>query len=88
MKDVIISAACRAKVNGELNVFPVHRHCDFFEWMKLLNCDYERGKVDQGFIAWNGKQERFVSRVEAAKIAYEAGQIDDEVVRLYSEDLY
>ena len=88
MKDVIISAACRATVNGELNIFPVHRHCDFFEWMKLLNCDYERGHVEQGFIAWNGKQERFVSRVEAAKIAYEAGQIDDEVVRLYSEDLY
>lgn len=83
----IISAAVRATVNGKLNVFPLHRHSDFFEWMYLLHCDYDRTSIEQGFIAYD-TEERFVSRVEAAKIAYEAGQIGDKVTSLYSEDLY
>ena len=91
---MIISAACRATVNGIKNVFPVHRHADFFLWMKLLHCDYDKNEVEQGFIDWNGAYERFVSREEAAKIAVECNQICRKGKMsfnpncLYSEDIY
>ena len=42
----------------------------------------------QGFVT---SLSRFVDRREAAKIAYDAGQVDDDVLergKLYSEDLY
>lgn len=46
----------------------------------------EKGLMDaQGFLTSHG---RFVSREEAAKIAYEAGQIPYEVSALMSENLY
>ena len=85
---MIISAACRAKVNGELNIFPVHRHCDFYEWMKLLNCSYNKNEVEEGFINWDGNEERFVSRAEAGEIAFDCGQIPRIMKPLFSEDLY
>ena len=40
---------------------------------------------EQGFITNEGK---FVDRVEAAKIAFECGQIKKEKRILFSEDLY
>lgn len=40
---------------------------------------------EQGFLT---NQNRFVTRSEAAKIAFIAGQIDEETNRLFSEDLY
>ena len=89
---MITSAAVRAKVNGEMNVFPVHRHCDFFLWMKLLHCDFDKNNVEQGFIEWNGKEERFINRVEALKLARECHQkIDEDKIfgnELYSEALW
>lgn len=85
---MIISAACRATVNGEKHVFPVHRHCDFFDWMYMLKCDYDKNNVEQGFIDWDGTNEYFVSRQEAAKIALACGQILKPISTLYSEDLY
>lgn len=39
----------------------------------------------QGFIT---NKDRFVDRIEAAQIAYEAKQIDKPLKRLFSEDLY
>jgi len=39
----------------------------------------------QGFVTDNG---RFVSREEAAKIAFASGQIKEQKERLFSEDLY
>ena len=89
---MIISAAVRAKVNGEENVFPVHRHADFFLWMKFLHCKYDKEKVEQGFIDWNEleQKEEFVSRVEAFKRAQSAYQIPrwKEPTELFSEDLW
>jgi hypothetical protein len=40
---------------------------------------------EQGFIT---NKNRFVSRQEAANIAFAAGQIKEETNRLFSEDLY
>lgn len=89
---MIISAACRAKVNGKWHNFPIHRHSDFFLWMKLLNCDYNKEEVIQGFLNWDRESatETFVDRVQAFKIAQSCGQIDKNlpVQPLYSEDLY
>ena len=89
---MIISAAVRAKVNSEVNVFPVHHHCDFFLWMKLLHCNLDKDSVEQGFIDWDGKEERFVDRAAALQIARECNQIihEDEVYagELFSEALW
>lgn len=43
------------------------------------------GKNTQGFLT---NLNRFVTREEAAKIAFEAGQIQKEKKKLFSEDLY
>ena len=93
---MIISAACRGYVNGEYNIFPVMRHGDFFRWMKILHCQYDKNEIEQGFIVWDENQriERFVSRQEAAKIAIENNQILPNMKEsfnpncLYSEDIY
>lgn len=42
-------------------------------------------KEKQGFIT---NKDRFVDRIEAAQIAYEAKQIDKPLKKLFSEDLY
>ena len=55
---MIISAAVKATVNGEENVFPVMRHADFFLWMKLLHCQYDKASVEQGFIDWNELEQK------------------------------
>lgn len=91
---MIISAAVKATVNNEENVFPVHRHANFFLWMKLLHCQYDKANVEQGFIDWDGSEERFVSRAEAAQIAIKCNQILPHMREefnpncLYSEDIY
>ena len=89
---MIISAACRAVVNGEENVFPIMRHGDFYKWMKLLHCQYNKNEVEQGFIAYNPKtrKEEFVNRVDAWLHARECGQIksNEAIGILYSEDLW
>lgn len=91
---MITSAACRAVVNNENVTIKVHRHCDFYEIMKLLHCQYDKNKVEQGFIEWDGKEERFVSRQEAARIALKCNQILPHMMEefdpncLYSEDCW
>ena len=47
--------------------------------------DGKEYKTIQGFITSCG---RFVNREKAAKIAYESGQIREQVKRLFSEELY
>lgn len=47
--------------------------------------DGKEYKTTQGFITSCG---RFVTREEAAEIAYNSGQIKKQVKRLFSEDLY
>jgi len=93
---MIISAAMRAVVNGELNIFKVHRHGDFYLWMKQLHCAYTKDEVEDGFIDWDetNRVERFVSRAEAAQIAIQNNQVLPHMMKdfnpncLYSEDLY
>lgn len=87
---MITSAACRATVNGTKQIFKVHRHPDFFLWMKQIGCEYDKDTVKQGFIDWDFalKKERFVSREEAAKIAFECGQIPYKKEELFTEDLW
>ena len=87
---MITSAACRAIVNGTRQIFPVHRHSDFFLWMKLLQCDYDKNSVEQGFIDWDRESstKTFVNRDRAFEIAKNCGQITTTLPPLYSEDLY
>lgn len=47
--------------------------------------DAECGEYIQGFLT---NKNRFVDREEGAIIAFNAGQIDKEIKRLHSEDLY
>ena len=88
---MITSGAVRATINGEDLILPVMRHSHFFEWMKLLHCNYDKNSVEQGVIDWDGTTEKFVSRAEAMKIAKECNQLlhpDDVLGELYTEDLY
>lgn len=71
------------------------------EYAKHLSVEWKEGKRDenglpdvknesngityQGFMTSKG---RFVDRKEAAKIAYECGQITKQVKTLYSEDIF
>lgn len=45
----------------------------------------ECGEYEQGFLT---SKNRFVSREEAAEIAYKVGQIDKQRETLFSEDIY
>ena len=89
---MITSAAVRAQVNGEENIFKVMRHCDFFHWMKQLHCNYHKASVEQGFIYYDpyNEHEIFLNRVDAFKMAQKCGQIDKNrpVTSLFSEDLW
>jgi hypothetical protein len=89
---MITCAAVKAVVNGSENVFPVHRHRDFYWWMKMLGLEYDAPNSTQGFIDWDGKEERFVDRATALQIARECNQIihEDEVYagELFSEALW
>ena len=87
---MIISAACYGYINGDWAIIPCHRHSDFFEIMKVLKCSYDKTTIQQGFIDYkdSSKMKRFVSREDAAKIAFECGQIKELKDTLFSEDLY
>lgn len=89
---MIISAACRAVVNGEKVIIPCHRHSNFFEIMKVLHCQYDKASVEQGFIDWDEleRKEEFVSRTEAFKRAQWANQVPrwKEPTELFSEMLW
>lgn len=81
-KEYILCAAIRRKhpregfpywegTNDIMNIEIGYRHCDIFHRFhgELIN-------TDQGFYTSKG---RFVDRIEAMKIAYEAGQVSEEV---------
>ena len=88
---MIESAACRAIINNnETVVIKCHRHCDFYETMKLLHINYRKASVEQGFIDWDGHNETFLDRLEAFKKAQVCGQIDKKMPlqELYSEMLW
>lgn len=59
-----------------------YRHHDI---LQRFPEEVSRKPDDQGFYTSKG---RFVSRQEAAKIAYKSDQIENEIDVLYSENLY
>lgn len=89
---MIISAAVRGTINGEYNIFPVHRHADFFVWMKHLHCHYDKNEIEHGFLNYvHPNICEFVSREEAYKIALRDNQLKEPTNtpgELFSEDLY
>ena len=89
---MITSAACRATVNGTKQTFKVHRHPDFFLWMKQLGCEYDKSTVEQGFINWDRESstESFVDRKQAFQIAQACGQVEAwrPPQPLYTADLW
>ena len=69
-----------------------HRHGQAMWTMSCLtglrsveNAEDGVGEYEQGFLT---NTNRFVDREEAAKIAFDYGQIKEETKRLFSEDLY
>ena len=61
-------------------------HCCILTFSAITGeTDTDRGENVQGFLT---SQNRFVNRVEGAKIAFQAGQIKEQLINLYSEDLY
>lgn len=64
-----------------------HRHHNCFTTLSLI-CEDKKAfnyEKQQGFLT---NTNRFVTREEAAIIAYKAKQIKEEVKKLFSEDLY
>ena len=55
------------------------------EWNSAVGISDGSIKTTQGFMTSIG---RFVNRKEAAKIAYNCGQITEEKVSLFSEDIF
>ena len=65
-------------------VFAGWRHHNCFTPMVLLP-EWKKFKHTQGFLTSKGN---FVDRREGGKVAFNAGQIDEENECLFSEDLY
>jgi hypothetical protein len=95
-KDIPIKKLIKNNVNPnnikEGLVFCGFRHCHCMYTMvsvtglrSVENAEDGVGEEVQGFLT---NKNRFVDREEAAKIAFIAGQIKEEINRLHSEDLY
>ena len=67
----------------DMKVYTGRRHSDIIR--ANVNVDFAFSQCEQGFITDKGE---FVSRSEAAKIAYKCGQIKEQKRQLFSEDLY
>ncbi len=61
------------------------RHHNCLMTMREFAYDRDHTKVKQGFLT---NQDRFVTRKEAAQLAYKCGQISKEQKTLFSEDLW
>jgi hypothetical protein len=61
------------------------RHTNIIATHYKLTGQITRVENEQGFLT---SANRFVSREEAADIAFEAGQTKDRKVKLFSEDIY
>lgn len=61
------------------------RHHNCFIVMDRKFREGIKGVLTQGFLT---STDRFLDRIEAAQIAFEAGQISDPKFKLFSEDLY
>lgn len=84
-KEIIVAAAI-SKDGKVWSVPKPGRHNDVILLIcNELNILYVGCEYHQGFLTSKG---RFVERMEAARIAYEAGQITEKKYKLYSEDLW
>lgn len=63
------------------------RHAKIFKRMRDEGIECDKNDYQQGFIT-NERRMHFVSRQEAAGIAYYANQIDERKKELFSEDLW
>ena len=62
-----------------------HRHSDCILTLQSIYPDYSNHRIDKGFLT---NYKNFVSRHQAAKIAYECGQTEKDEELLTSEHLY
>jgi hypothetical protein len=81
MNQVIVSAAVR--YNGK--IYEGSRHPKIMGFIWAMNPYQKITQEDQGFVDNTGK---FLSREEAAKVAFEAGQTTRLKSTLFSEDLW
>jgi len=87
-KEIILCAALLFKpTKSEKTEFIIggFRHSDCFLNAGVARADIDDWDIDAGFLT---SQNRFVTRAEAAEIAFCSGQIADRVDILISEDLY
>lgn len=87
MTERIIAAAIRTHDKMVFSMLPPARHGECFTLMNACRPDC-MGKEEQGFVT---SHNRFVDRIEAKRIATEAGQLIERAMRLpelYSEDLW
>ncbi len=61
------------------------RHHNCFYTASLIGKHLRNKEPEQGFVT---NEHRFVSREEAALIAFQAGQVGERKEKLYSEDLW
>ena len=91
---IIVCAAIKVKFDRKIPhqpynvednevVFTGLRHCNCFIFIGLAGLNKDNGI--QGFVT---SDKRFVTREEAAVIAFEAKQISGPTEKLFSEDLY
>jgi len=70
-------------------VFCGYRHIQCMRSMTSISGIWAKkdliGEYEQGFLT---SKNRFVDRIEGAKIAFDANQINSQIHVLYSEDLY
>lgn len=62
-----------------------HRHHVCFVTIMHTFPNRDKNNIKQGFLT---SDNRFVSRIEAAKIAYDCGQTEIQLPSLFSEDLW
>lgn len=79
----VIVHACVISPTGLYFFGKCHADCFGQAYGIGIKMSSEAGK--QGFVTNKG---RFLSRADAAKVAFEAGQIDQMVGTLFSEDLW
>lgn len=62
-----------------------HANCIYQAVALTGKPSHQLGEVEQGFLT---NLNRFVDRTEAAQIAFDAGQIKEGLISLYTENLY
>lgn len=80
--EIIVHAAIRSN-SGMIILGKSHANC--FYTLRNIGDDYSKKADDQGFMTSKG---RYVQRDEAAKIAFNANQIEKPTPYLFSEDLW